>query len=313
MHVAIIGAGMAGLACAMRLSEAGHAVSLFDKGRGPGGRMATRRMEAGGRTVHFDHGAQYFTAHDPVFARQVEAWERDGIAARWPAAGSETWVGTPGMNAPVRAMAERLGVSFSSRVESIRRVGPLWTLDGDNVPDAAFDAVVVAVPAEQAGALLMQHDGAMAELADATVSEPCWTLMIAFESPLEGAPDTIRDHGAIGWAARNASKPQRGDTECWVIQANSEWSAAHLEEEGEAIGPLLHDALAGAAGAPLPSVLAMSAHRWRYARSGKAGPGHLWAAEKRLGVCGHWLIAPRVEAAYLSGYSLAGTMLGQST
>ena len=34
----IIGAGIAGLACAARLAAAGYAVRLFDKGRRPGGR-----------------------------------------------------------------------------------------------------------------------------------------------------------------------------------------------------------------------------------------------------------------------------------
>ncbi len=99
--VGIIGAGMAGLACATRLADAGFAVTAFDKGRGPGGRMATRRAEVEGRTVRFDHGAQYFTARDPAFADQVTRWQADGIVARWPAAGDDAWVGTPGMNAPL--------------------------------------------------------------------------------------------------------------------------------------------------------------------------------------------------------------------
>ena len=61
MQFAIIGAGMAGIACADALQAAGHAVAVFDKGRGPGGRMSTRRMETPLGTVAFDHGAQYFT------------------------------------------------------------------------------------------------------------------------------------------------------------------------------------------------------------------------------------------------------------
>ena len=44
MRTAVIGAGMAGMACAEVLVQAGWAVDLFDKGRGPGGRMSTRRI-----------------------------------------------------------------------------------------------------------------------------------------------------------------------------------------------------------------------------------------------------------------------------
>ena len=65
MRVAIVGAGLAGLACADQLVAGGHQVSLFDKGRGPGGRMSTRRMEDGWA---FDHGAPWFAAHDPAQA-----------------------------------------------------------------------------------------------------------------------------------------------------------------------------------------------------------------------------------------------------
>ena len=61
MQIAIVGTGMAGLSCATRLAALGHEVALFDKGRGPGGRMATRRVEADGTLLRFDHGAQYFT------------------------------------------------------------------------------------------------------------------------------------------------------------------------------------------------------------------------------------------------------------
>ncbi|WP_236024995.1 NAD(P)/FAD-dependent oxidoreductase [Arenibaculum pallidiluteum] len=77
--VAVVGAGIAGLACAGLLAGAGHHVVVFDKGRGPGGRMATRRMGE----VRFDHGAQYFTARDPRFAAAVQEWIREGAAAPW--------------------------------------------------------------------------------------------------------------------------------------------------------------------------------------------------------------------------------------
>jgi predicted NAD/FAD-dependent oxidoreductase len=43
MRIGIVGAGMAGLSCAEGLANHGHDVVLLDKGRGPGGRMSTRR------------------------------------------------------------------------------------------------------------------------------------------------------------------------------------------------------------------------------------------------------------------------------
>ena len=311
MQIAIVGAGMAGLSCATRLAALGHDVALFDKGRGPGGRMATRRVEADGTMLRFDHGAQYFTARDPRFVEQVARWEREGVVARWDAAGADAWVGTPAMNAPIKAMAGRHDVQFGTRIEQLLRAGDGWQLDGEGAPDRRFDAVVVALPAEQAGPLLQPHASAMGNLADATSSAPCWTIMAAFEQRLPSEQDSIRHHGAIGWAARNNAKPGRGSAECWVVQASSDWSRAHLEDEATAVETALLDQLADAIGAPLPPRLAISAHRWRFARSGSAGEEALWDAQQRIGVCGDWLIGPRVEAAYLSGRILAETVGGR--
>ena len=311
MRIAIVGAGMAGMSCGQRLSRLGHEVRLFDKGRGPGGRMATRRMEDGGTTLHFDHGAQYFTAREPRFVDQVAHWEATGVAARWAAAGDDAWVGTPAMNAPLKAMAGELGVQFGTRIEQLVRDGDGWQLDGEGAPDARFDAVLVAVPAEQAGPLLQPHAPAMATLADQTASDPCWTLMAGFEAPLALVQDTLRQRGPIGWAARNNAKPGRANEECWVIQASPEWSCAHLEDNAETVAAALLAELAEANGGPLPRQLGATAHRWRFAKSGTAGEEALWDAEKRIGVCGDWLIGPRVEAAYMSGLLLAEAVGGR--
>jgi len=78
--IAIIGAGMAGLACARHLAQAGHAPIIFDKGRGIGGRLATRRAEG----LQFDHGAQYVNAHTPGFAALLAELAAAGAAAPWP-------------------------------------------------------------------------------------------------------------------------------------------------------------------------------------------------------------------------------------
>lgn len=84
MHVAIIGAGISGLACADALVASRHRVTLFDKGRGPGGGMSTRPAPVGDRSLQFDYGAQYFTKRDPGFVAQIREWETTGVAVRWP-------------------------------------------------------------------------------------------------------------------------------------------------------------------------------------------------------------------------------------
>ncbi|MES3082096.1 NAD(P)/FAD-dependent oxidoreductase [Sphingomonas faeni] len=308
MKVAIVGAGIAGLSCAARLQQDGCAVTLFDKGRGAGGRMATRRIDTPMGEVAFDHGAQYLTMRDPAFRAAMHAWEAAGVVARWPAAGSDAWVGTPGMNAIVKHLAAQADVRWNCRVTAVRGTAAGWTVDPDGT-DASFDAVVIATPAEQAAPLLAPHDPAMASEALACRSAPCWTAMFAFETPLAIPHDVLKDVGIIGWAARNSAKPGRSGLESWVVQATADWSSAHLEDSVEAVVDRLEAALAAHSPVGLSMPIVRTGHRWRYARTSGTDLGSLWNATERIGAAGDWLLGPRIESAWLSGRKLAEQIL----
>ena len=71
MRVIVVGAGLSGLMAAQEIHNAGHEVIVFDKGRGVGGRLATRRIDA----ATLDHGAQFFTVRTNEFAAHVDKWE----------------------------------------------------------------------------------------------------------------------------------------------------------------------------------------------------------------------------------------------
>ena len=308
MKVAIVGAGIAGLSCAVHLQQQGCTVAVFDKGRGAGGRMATRRIETVAGDVAFDHGAQYLTMREPVFVAAMDDWASAGVVAPWPAAGREAWVGTPGMNAIVKHLAAQVQVRWNHRVIDIRQTAAGWQID----PDVAetFDAVVVATPAEQAAPLLAPHDAAMASEALACRSTPCWTAMLAFATPLAIAQDVLKDMGIIGWAARNSAKPGRQGPEAWVVQATPSWSTEHLEEPVETVVDQLLAALALHSRDTLPTPIVRTGHRWRYARASATDLGYLWNDADRIGAAGDWLMAPRIESAWLSGLRLAERMLG---
>ena len=280
--------------------------------------MSTRRVEVPSpdgdtRTLAFDHGAQYVTACDPAFVARMERWAAEGHAARWAVAGPDAWVGTPGMNALVKAMAADHDVRWATRVERIERADDGWRLIGEGLDESGFDAVVIAVPAEQVAALARPHAPALVARAEASRSRPCWTVMAAFDTSLPG-PDILRpgaglaEGGPLGWAARDSAKPGRlAEADCWVLQATPAWSAAHLEAEREAIVPALLTTLSESGHGPLPEPLTTTAHRWRYARAdATAAPPErcLWLPDLALGACGDWLSGPRVESAWLSGRAL---------
>lgn len=305
MRIGIVGAGMAGLACGGALSRLGHDVRLIDKGRGPGGRMSTRRIPTSAGVAQFDHGAQYFTVRDEAFQRQVAAWISEGVAAPWPSAGGEAFVGVPAMNAPVRLMADGQSVQWATRVTRIDEPGRGWRLVLDRGDAVDVDMVVVATPAEQAADLLASAALALAARARAATSAPCWTLMLAFLDAVAVAQDCWRSEDIIGWAARDRSKPGRVGPETWVAQASPSWSRRHVEADPEWVAATIKQALSDMLGVPLPPVAGESCHRWRFARSAADNSGALLDRTRQVGVCGDWLIGPRVEAAWLSGKALA--------
>ncbi|GAB5481733.1 MAG: FAD-dependent oxidoreductase [Parasphingorhabdus sp.] len=311
MKIAIIGAGLSGLVCADALIGAGHQVRLFDKARGPGGRMSTRRAQTAAGELRFDHGAQYFTARAPGFQAVVEQWQENELAAKWPAAGDEAWVGTPSMNTPVKAMATHHDVTWSMRIESLVKQQDHWQIHGeDGSLEILFDAAVIAVPAEQAADLLDPLHSRFADTARSTVSDPCWTVMLAFAEPLATDIRILKDRGAIGWAARNSDKPMREGADSWVIQGSPDWSRDHLEDDPEQVCEALVKEFTNNLAMELPEPIHAAAHRWRYARSGSAGVEALYDNEAKLGACGDWLLGPRIECAWLSGNALSQMMLG---
>lgn len=200
---------------------------------------------------------------------------------------------------------------WSTRVETLVRTPAGWTLLCDDGKARQVDGVVVATPAEQAADLIRPVAPDIAASARAVRSAPCWALMLAFDRTLSSDVDHVRgdDASPLGWAARNSSKPGRADVEAWVVQAGAGWSAEHLETPADDVSVLMMRTLEAALHARLPSVVAQSMHRWRYARSGRDGRDAIWNEALRLGVCGDCLIGPRVESAWVSGTRLAERMI----
>ncbi|APE42804.1 hypothetical protein BOO69_04730 [Sulfitobacter alexandrii] len=310
MKTAVIGAGMAGLSCARLLQRAGRDVTVFDKGRGLGGRMATRRAGDG---LQFDHGAQYVTAKDDGFAELLARAQAAGQAGTWPRGGPQDgktrYVGVPGMTGLAKFMAEGLDIRRGHAVTAMRDTGhgAEIEIDGQRL---AFDRVVCTAPVPQIIALLGQ-DHPLVPAPSRITYDPCLTLMVALDRPFPDLPDHHRAPEAdLAWIAQDGGKPERPEGNCWVAQASPEWSRRHLELEKdhivEAMLPLFLDRLR----IDPARVIHRAAHRWRYARvTAPLGRPFLASDNNTLYLGGDGFIGPRVEAAYLSGCAIAREML----
>lgn len=306
MTVGIIGAGMAGLSCAAELEAAGIACVLFDKGKRPGGRLSSLRLDG----MAWDFGAQYLCPGSETFARQVTSWRDEGLLVPWQAGPEGALVGVPSMASLVEAQCSGRDIRFASHVRGIGRRVDGWWIFGPNLAEGPFRAIVVAVPPEQAIPLLTLHDFSMARGLIGVRSEPCWTVMVAFAGPLRSLPAYLRNLGPIAWAARNNSKPGRPETECWVLQADSDWSIRNLETDRHDVAARLLEAFIEHSATDLPDVTFVKAHRWRFSQmSGQRGQT-VWNGDLCLGVCGDWCLTPRIEGAWQAGRDLADRMIG---
>ncbi len=323
MRVAVVGAGVAGLACARELQSRGCKVEVFEKSRGAGGRMPTRWVGRTPAEGGFDHGTQYFSADHPVFHKIVHAASAAGALMPWEGtvvdlaytqvtprpATSPRWVGTPGMSAFGSHLADGMKVHLQTRVQSITRKGGIWTIDTVSTSGAqsslsGWDWVVAAIPAEQAVELL-QASTSLSEAAASVTSVPNWTVMLEFDDSLVLPFDGAFVHDSpLGWVARDSSKPGRVDRERWVLQATGDWSLSHLELPAEEAGNRLADVFLGLIGsAAVPADC--RAHRWRYSTPiNPLDVECLIDRDLQLGACGDWLRGARVEAAWLSGWAL---------
>lgn len=315
-RIAIIGSGLAGIAAARTLRAAGREVLLLDKGRAPGGRLATRRTEVEGTRLQWDHGAQYLRARGPGFAAALA----EAGAAPWPDA--QRRVGVPGMSAVPRALAAGLPIRLGRHAGALSGGPGAWTIahwdaaearPGAPLPASApvhegpFAAVILAMPAPQAMDLFAQHWASGAAALAGIRHAPCWTVMAGFATP-PALPDILRPGGEeIGWAAHEGAKPGRAEgAGCWVIQATPVFTRRHLEAPGEAVIEMLLTALGRHAAAPLPALRHARAHRWRYALVEQGlGTPCLWDAGLGLGVAGDGCPGGHAEAAWDSGTAAA--------
>lgn len=327
-RIAIVGSGLAGLTAGIQLKQLGHDVTLFEKSRGPGGRLAAKRVTGGSADI----GAQYFTARNPEFLPFLSAYageanfsvwqgrfgyrDEQGNWDRFPE--ESRYVGTPRMTAITRALSAHVPVVAETRIERLERERSQWTLvDTAGNRHEPFDQVIITAPPAQARALMTQSD--LTDLAshlDDPVQRvlPCWAVAAHFAQPPWSRHEGMRvRHPVLYWIANNSSKPGREESgQWWVLHAGPEWTADHVDTPPEQVATQMIEAfreLAGFQGEPD----AVVTHRWLYARSEDGErPGHLWFADHNLGVAGDWLDGGRVEGAFNSARSLVAAMVASA-
>jgi renalase len=316
----IIGAGLAGLTAARHLTQRGQAVILLDKGRGVGGRLATRRIEH----ARADHGAQYFSARTPDFQQLVQEMIRENVVTEWRVATGEDnpfgsryprYIGTEGMNGIAKYLARDLTILTNERVVKleINPAGGCFALtEADQTYTA--DRVICTLPAPQALSLLHDSQFALAVADEAALQaihyQPCIAVMVLLNAPSRiPTPGAFRfgDDNPISWVADNTQKGISPSQPSVTIHASAAVSAARFDSDLDTLARELIGQLAG--WIPADSVVSVQTHRWRYSLADVRHPEPFLAVPGPFPLLlgGDGFGMGNVEGAFVSGL-----MMGQA-
>jgi hypothetical protein len=298
--VIVVGAGMAGLACARELLDEGIPVRVLERGRVVGGRLASTKYD--GR--YADVGAAYLTADDHAFQGRLDSWRVAGLAEPWtdtllvfdrtgtprPTTGPMRWSAPGGLRSLAEDLARELDVTLEHEV----------TLLADETRDA--QAVVLAMPGPQARRLVGM-DAARAQhwspvlAAVLTYPERVW-------ADFRGA--FVNDHLVLATLCDDGDR--RGDrAPVLVAHSTGAYAQPHLgdpaavaDEMATAVADLLR----------INEKPVVHVHRWTFAQPDPVEG--LFAREGDVYLCGDAFGKPRVQTAWLSGRAVAHAIL-QST
>lgn len=265
--VLVVGAGLSGLVAAGELARGGLRVVIVDKGRGVGGRLASRRLDG----ATFDHGAQRLSAGAGALADMLQAWAGEGVISPWPAPAAgdiPSWRGVPAMTAVAKRLAQGLDVRLAMRVTALRRDREGWAAATEAGEVLRAGAVLLTAPTPQslaildAGATILPRE--MRARVEAVRYEPCLAVLVVpagdtavptpgWLEPGEGPIATLVDNRAKGVSAEPAI----------TILATPAFSLANWDRDRAEAGA----ELVAAAATWLPGGAAsFQVHGWLYSR-----------------------------------------------
>ncbi len=317
--VLVVGAGMAGLTAAAALREAGMSVLTVDKGRGVGGRMASRRV---GSAV-FDHGAQFVTVRDSRFAAVMSEWERRGAAREWCRGfagdrdGHPRWCGNAAMTSIPKEIAAPLDVMLDTRLVSLRVAEGRWSADTADGLMLTARAAVLTPPVPQSLALLDAGQVSLPARIRAALSaisyERCLAVMAVLDGPSRVPPPGgfAPRSGPVRWVADNQAKGI-SSVPAVTIHATDEFSRTWWDRDRQqAVGELLRasESWLGA------GVVGFQVHGWLYSRpvAVEKDPALVALDSPPLVFAGDAFGGARIEGAALSGWAAASALLHLQT
>lgn len=318
--VIIIGAGVSGLSAARTLNESGVDVLLLDKGRGVGGRVATRWM---GDRDHiqgrWDHGAQFATFRNPLLIEKLKSWNCWDLMQDWLPSHHEPDLPRKrpliGMNSFAKALADGLHIERSCRVTHLQKVSGAWELNSAEGKNFRADTVISTMPIPQF--LDLQRDSELSltdqerTLLNSVRYERCLTLLAELDGPSgldhngylrvkSGILDTLIDQHQKGISPAH----------CVVAHAQPGFSLEWYDRDRSTAASVMRAAMQEKVSS---SIVNTQIHGWKFSKAAQRIPHPCLPLEIGCLLAGDGFtcddLNPRIENAMLSGMAAASRII----
>ncbi len=314
LRAGIVGAGISGASCAGVLATAGWEVDIFDKARGAGGRLSTRRMDEGWATL----GSPFISAKRDPFRSQLREWVRQGWLTPvrgkiWQGRATVSWTQAQLQN-HYRALIEPSqlvrNLMDGARLHTLSRVvrlDPRTLILENGEVRGNYDCVICSVPTPQAIPMLHNIPRLRDRLLQDTHYRPVWSFVMRWE----GGPDA--DVIQFDDELLNLAVRQIEGEGVWTVHSSHEFAETYFEASQEEASTRAASALMGLLGLPWP-VEVEAAHLWKMALP-TTQQGGFWLSdrENRVALIGDGIAGAGVERAWESGTRLAQALLQAET
>ncbi|MEY3370021.1 MAG: hypothetical protein RLZZ361_691 [Cyanobacteriota bacterium] len=325
--IAVIGAGISGAVLAYKLAQSGLEVKIFEKSRGAGGRMATRRFSVGEKNFFIDHGAQFIDVNNLEFFEFIQSLQREGLIKKFDLIATDnTFVPVPHMNSIAKFLINKIIENSSNQViyqaevlkvqKNIELVSKLSISISDsplsNHSLEDFDLVVSTAPPLQSLQIFSNFDNL--EFLKNVKMNPFFAVMLISNLNYDFGfvEKFIDEYRALSWIGINSKKPLRDKTLSLILHSNSEWTKKNIDLSSDEIIEIIIHELESLTGFYDSEPIAIASHRWLYGRTQIAvGREHFFDKDQGIALCGDYFIGDNIESAYLSASSLAKSIINK--
>lgn len=336
MKIGIVGAGISGLVAGRKLALAGHDVTVIEKNRELGGKLAS--TEFGGVTA--DYGYSHFEVSDPAFARFVDELREEGLVSSWaqdfalhdgtqyhavnPNVQASNWFAAPdGMNAIVRSLARWVDVKSAEKVGGMTFIGSdrsrkrAWMLNLTDVSVFECDAVILAAPAPEAyGVLQTAQDETPARRIIRHIDEirykPCYALLVHADAASTEWRGITCDGEMLRWIGNESSKRGSGGGDeagtVFLLQSSARFARKHAHTDPQEVTSRMLGRASEITGLSLQDPRATRLHFWKYFKPLNPFDDYFMELEMEeapLALIGDYFMGGSLEDAFLSGEQLA--------